>query len=149
MSGTATAVPLVGCMGSDNEDRNESEEDGEPEEATEKGGRTEVDELLEGGVSDIEGLEILEYEFIEEDFSTRIEGIVVNNTGSDLDYVEVGIILYNEDSQGTEDSFTNITNLPTGEDWVFEIRLPEGVTDIDDYRIVVVDRPLLSLSRFN
>lgn len=149
MSGAATAVSLVGCMGSDNENRNESDEDGELEEATENGGRTEGDELLEGGVSDIEGLEILEYEFTEEDSSTRLEGIVVNNTGRDLDYVEVAIGLYNENGQRTGDSFTNIANLPNGEEWVFETRLSETITDIDEYRIVVVDRPLLFLSRFN
>jgi hypothetical protein len=68
-----------------------------------------------------------------------VEGVVANNTGDQLDYVEVGVVLYNEDDQRIGDSFTNTTDLPDGQEWVFEVLLTEDAEDIADYTIAVTD----------
>jgi hypothetical protein len=53
-------------------------------------------------------------------------------------YIEVGVVFYNEDGQRIDDSFTNTTDLPDGEERVFEVMTTEDADDIDDY-IVVTD----------
>jgi len=116
----------------DEEEQEQEEEEVDPDEALE-------DEDVE---STRDGLEILEHEFYEDDFSGGVEGVVVNNTGEEIGYVEVGVVFYNEDGQRIDDSFTNTTDLGDGEEWVFDVLLigadPE---DVDDYNIAVTDSP--------
>lgn len=148
MSGTATVLLLAGCLESDEDGRTESEEYQESEEATENEERTEPDDLLEG-VSEIGGLEIRTYDFVDDGFGTRFEGVVINNTNSDFDYVEVMIVLSDENGQRTDKNYTNMTNLSSGDEWDFEIWLSESAANIDEYTIAVVDRPLLPPVRFD
>ena len=61
--------------------------------------------------------------------------------GRELSYVEVGVVLYNADGQRINESFTNTTDMPIGEEWVFEIMLTEDASEIDDYTIGVTDSP--------
>ncbi|MCH7659831.1 MAG: hypothetical protein IH933_04385 [Euryarchaeota archaeon] len=145
----ATAV-LAGCTGSDDEEdpeENGGEESEDEDEETngEEEGDEEVDaeEALEDEdtESTVEGLEILEHELVEDEFSVSIEGVVANNTGDELGYVEVGAVLYNADGQRIGDSFTNTTDLPDGEEWAFEILTTEDAEDVDDYTIAVTDSP--------
>lgn len=115
----------------DDEDNEEDEEDVDPDDALE-------DDDIE---STVEGLEILEHELVEDDFGVSVEGVVANNTGDELSYVEVGAVFYNSDGQRIGDSFTNTTDLPDGQEWVFEILTTEDAEDIDDYSIAVTDSP--------
>ena len=118
--------------GEDNGADDGSDENGEdPEEVLE-------DEDTE---STLDGLEILEHELVGDEFSASVEGVVANNTGDELDYVEVGVVLYNADGQRIDDSFTNTTDLPDGEEWAFEVMTMEEMDEIDDYTIAVTDSP--------
>lgn len=157
--GAATIALLAGCTGSDDEDEGNGEE--EEEEPAENGDADEEDDGEEENGEDeeaedadaeevlededqesaVEGLEILEHELVEDEFSAQIEGVVANNTGDELGYVEVGVVLYNADDQRIGDSFTNTTDLPDGEEWVFEVLLTEDAEDIEDYTIAVTDSP--------
>jgi len=126
------------------EEEEQEEEEQEEEEQEQEEEEVDPDEALED--EDVEstrdGLEILEHEFYEDDFSGGVEGVVVNNTGEEIGYVEVGVVFYNEDGQRIADSFTNTTDLGDGEEWVFDVLLigadPE---DVDDYNIAVTDSP--------
>lgn len=66
---------------------------------------------------------------------------MTNGTGGALDYVEVGVELYNSDEQRIGDSFTNVDGLADGEEWAFEVLLTEDGEDIDSYNIGVTDSP--------
>jgi len=120
----------------------ESEETEESDDDTEDDEQIDQDEALED--EDIEstrdGLELLEHELYEDDFSGGVEGVVVNNTGEELSYVEVGVVFYNEDEQRVDDSFTNTTDLPDGEEWVFDVMMLGTEPDeVADYSIAVSD----------
>jgi cobalamin biosynthesis protein CobT len=163
-TGTVTTTVLAGCAGDtddeggDNgeakaaeEDENgEEEDDGEAdangedendEEEEDEEEEVDPDEALEDDdvESTVDGLEILEHELVEEEFSVAVEGVVANNTGDELGYVEVGVVAYNDEGQRIDDSFTNTTDLPDGEEWAFEVLLTEDAEDIDEYSIAVTD----------
>lgn len=159
-TGAATTTLLAGCTGADDDDETageaeaaeEEEEDGENEveendengdDGEENGEDADPDDALEDDdiESTVEGLEILEHELVEDEFSVSVEGVVANDTGDELGYVEVGAVFYNADGQRIGDSFTNTTDLPDGEEWVFEILTTEDAEDIDDYSIAVTDSP--------
>lgn len=155
-TGIATTTLLAGCTGDDEEEDDEAELDDAEAEAAEdeeengeegdEDGEDEEDEIDpeealedEDTESTVEGLELLEHELVSDDFSAQVEGVVANNTGDELDYVEVGVVLYNEEGQRIGDSFTNTTDLPDGQEWAFEVLLTEDADDIDDYDIAVTD----------
>lgn len=150
-TGIATTTLLAGCTGEEGDEEEDDEaelDDAEAEAAEdeEENGEDEEDEIDpeealedEDTESTVEGLELLEHELVSDDFSAQVEGVVANNTGDELDYVEVGVVLYNEEGQRIGDSFTNTTDLPDGQEWAFEVLLTEDADDIDDYDIAVTD----------
>lgn len=91
--------------------------------------------------STVEELEILDHELVDNDFGASVTGVVENGTGRELEYVEVGVVVYNEEGQRTEDWFDNTTNLPDGEQWVFEVLLESSAHEVSDYTIAVTDSP--------
>lgn len=158
IAGTSFTLGIAGCVadeeGPGDEDTGEPGDGGGGEEdnGSDTGGETDgddgsddkdADEVLEDEdqESAVGGLEILEHEIVEDDMLPTIEGVVANNTGGSLDYVEVGVVLYNGEDQRINDSFTNTTDLPDGEEWAFEVMLTEDVADIDHYTIAVTDSP--------
>jgi hypothetical protein len=164
-TGTVTTTVLAGCAGDTDdeeaddgeaeaaeEDENGDEANGEEEngevdendeEEEDEEEDVDPDEALEDDdiESTVDGLEILEHELVEEEFSVAVEGVVANNTGDELGYVEVGVVAYNAEGQRIDDSFTNTTDLPDGEEWAFEVLLTEDAEDIDEYSIAVTDSP--------
>lgn len=85
------------------------------------------------------GLEITEHELTTDDFSSYIEGVVVNNTGSEQSYVELEATVYNADEQQIGTPFTNTQNLADGGEWAFELMLTSDSEEIDDYELSVTD----------
>lgn len=157
-TGATTTTLMAGCTGEDddddttgeakaaeeeNDESSENENGDEEENGEDDGEDVDPDDALENDdiESTVEGLEILEHELVEDEFSVSVEGVVANNTGDELSYVEVGAVFYNADGQRVGDSFTNTTDLPDGQEWVFEILTTEDAEDIDDYSIAVTDSP--------
>lgn len=142
-----------GDVGDDDESENGEDDANGDENGEENGGENggengdediDSDEALEDEdiESTVDGLEILEHSFYEDDFEAGVEGIVANNTGDELSYVEVGVVFYNEDDQRISDSFTNTTDLTDGEEWVFDVPLlGADAEDVDSYNIAVTDSP--------
>lgn len=85
------------------------------------------------------GLEITEHELTTDDFSSYIEGVVVNNTGSEQSYVELEAEVYNSDGQKIGTPFTNTQNLADGGEWAFELMLTSDSEEIDEYELSVTD----------
>lgn len=140
--GLASEPEEDGGDGGDGGDGEESADDG-GDGGSEDGGVDPEEALEEEGVeSTRDGLEILEHEFYQEDFSAGVEGTVRNDTGEELSYVEVGVVFYNADGQRIDDSFTNTEDLGDGEEWVFDVMfLGNDPEQVDDYNIVVTDEP--------
>lgn len=154
MAGCTGETDDGGSSGGDGNDESEEStgnesENGSGSESEEEGGDSEEEEAdaqdvleSEDSESTTEGLEITEHELYEDDFTAGVEGVVANNTGDELGYVEVGVVFYNSDDQRIDDSFTNTTDLPDGEEWVFDVMfLGDEPSDIDHYTIGVTDSP--------
>lgn len=67
-----------------------------------------------------------DYIFVEQPYVTNdgywdhIEGIVQNNTGRDLDYVQISFTLYDVDGNVIGTAFTNANNIKDGGTWKFD-----------------------------
>lgn len=153
-TGIAAVTTLAGCSGSGdgsssdgggsggNGSSGSSNDSGNSSGGSNESGSSNDEALTsEEQESTVDGLEITEHELVEGDIGPVIQGVVLNDTGSELSYVEVGVVLYNADSQRINDSFTNTTDLPSGEEWAFEIILTDDMSEIDDYTIAVTDSP--------
>lgn len=54
-------------------------------------------------------------------FGGKVKGTIVNNTGSKCSYVDVTATFYDAAGNVLDSGFTNVTDLPAGKTWVFEI----------------------------
>lgn len=81
------ALPLAGCT---EEGTEEAEGTVDAEDSDENGSGSDSGSG-DGGDSSGSGLEIVEHQFYEDQFQAGVEGIVANNTGDALDYVEVKV----------------------------------------------------------
>lgn len=70
---------------------------------------------------DPDGLDLIEHEMQRGEDSARITGRVANNTGDTADYVQAIGTVYDSDGLVLGDALTNVTNVPAGETWAFEI----------------------------
>jgi len=137
--GIGTAIIAVGAAGCSSDDSTSTS--GEPDESetrdsdggSESEGEPETDEPDEA--DDDGSLVFEEHEFVVEEYSTRIEGIVRNDTGVEQSYVEVTATFYNEDNVRIGDSYTNTTDLPDGARWKFDIRVTTDAEDVDRYKV--------------
>ncbi len=68
-----------------------------------------------------QGLYIKEHYIKNTTFSKTIEGIVVNNTNQNYEYVVVRVQCYDKDNNKLESSGDSITNLNSKESWKFNI----------------------------
>ena len=146
---TGAVGAIAGCTGDEQGEEDsgtaEASENGDgEEEETEDEPEIDSDEALEDEdiESTREGLELLEHEFYEDEFSGGVEGVVANNTGEELSYVEIGVVFYNDEEQRIDDSFTNTTDMNDGEEWVFDVMLISAEPDeVEEYSIAVSDNP--------
>jgi len=140
-TGTALmSVSLAGCADEDeepaDEDTGEIEEDETEEDEPEDESNGEQEEEQE---EDADGLEIVEHELVEEEFSVEVEGIVRNN-GDDVEsYVQVDVTFYDSDGTRIDNSMSNTSDLAPDEDWAFSVLTTEEADDIDEYDISVTD----------
>jgi hypothetical protein len=94
---------------------------------------------------DPEGLELVDHtmEVIEGEGSNevRITGRVANNRDSTVDYLEAIGAVYNADGYVLGDEWTNVTDIPVGETWAFEIRWSERdrTTEATDHVVSITD----------
>lgn len=122
---TAAVGTLAGCTDEANTDSgssSSSEENSSSEDPEETG-----------------DLEIVEHGFYEESFGGGVEGVIVNNTGDTLSYVEVEVVFFNADGQRLGSNLSNTSDLPDGQEWLFEIMHLGDFDDVEDYEITVTD----------
>jgi len=91
-----------------------------------------------GGSNDQPDVEILNHEFYEDEFTVGVRGTAVNNTDSELGYVEAEAVFL--DSEGTQigEGLDNVTDLAAGREWEFDCMFTgQDESRIDSYEIDV------------
>lgn len=132
---TVVSMSLAGC-GADDEADDEASGD------TSGGDGGDGDEASGDGENGGGGLEILEDEYYEEDFSAGVRGTVKNNSDEEIGYV--GVQAEFVDSEGTRvgEGLDNTTDLAGGQEWDFDtVALDADAEEIDSYNIEVSDSP--------
>lgn len=95
----------------------------------------------DGAVVEQDGLRVVEHELVAGDLFATVEGVLVNETGSELGYVEVSATFYDADGNRIGQSFANTTDLAAGEQWAFTIQSAQEPGSIANYELEVSDSP--------
>ncbi|SEO63939.1 hypothetical protein SAMN05216388_101611 [Halorientalis persicus] len=92
----------------------------------------------DGGGNDQSDVEILNHEFYEEEFSSGVRGTAVNNTDSELSYVEATATFLDADGTQIGEGLDNVSDLAAGREWEFDCMFTgQDASRIDDYEIEV------------
>ncbi|WP_255595025.1 FxLYD domain-containing protein [Haloprofundus salilacus] len=88
-----------------------------------------------------DGLELLDSEMKVGEDEVIISGQIENGTGDNVSYLEVIGKIYDEGGIVLGDEWTNVTDIPAGETWLFEMSWLgwERVTAADDYEISLAE----------
>lgn len=88
---------------------------------------------------DPEGLELLDSEMEIGEDDVLIRGEIENDTGDEVSYIQVIGKLYGEDDLVLSEEWTNVTDVPAGEAWSFELNWLQydDPAEIEDYEILV------------
>lgn len=102
---------------------------------------TDSDETVD--VLDPDGLSAVDSEMQVGDRAVEIAGEIENETGEEAGYIQAIATIYDEDVVLADDR-TNVTDVPAGETWAFEIswRGRDRVDRADDYEIRITDAPI-------
>jgi hypothetical protein len=106
-----SALALTGCLSDDSSDSGEGNTDDSN------------DDNSNGGDSSNDNqpnVELLNHEFYSEQFSSGIRGTAVNNTDSELNYVEATAVFLDDDETQIADGLDNVTDLAAGREWEFD-----------------------------
>lgn len=135
---TVSALALAGCL-------EEGDSDSDSGDVNDNGGNSNGGDSDNGdngdsgnGGSDQPDIELLEHEFYQEDFTEGVRGTAVNNTDSELGYVEANAVFLDESGTQIADGIDNVTDLAAGREWEFEcLFLGSDASRIDRYEIEV------------
>lgn len=89
-----------------------------------------------------DGLDLAESDMRVGEDEVIIEGRVENNTDDDQSYIQATAKLYNSDGAVLDDVWTNVTDVPEGETWAFDVSWfePGRTEEVADYEIVISNR---------
>ena len=145
---TASALTLAGCSESDSGDSgdgdaNDNSGDSSNGNSDNSGGNSNSgnsndENSGDGGGNDQPDVEILNHEFYEEEFSSGVRGTAVNNTDSELSYVEATATFL--DSEGTQigEGLDNVSDLASGREWEFDCMFTgQDAGRIEEYEVEV------------
>ena len=83
--------------------------------------------------------EITDLAVDESDYMPKATGILKNNSGKDLSYVQITFAVKDADGNKLGDALANVNNLKAGDTWKFEamsFSTDEGqIIDLDDYEV--------------
>jgi len=144
---TASALALAGCTedggdsgGGDANDNSGDSSNGNSDNSggDSNSGNSNDGNSGDGGGNDQPDVEILNHEFYEEEFSSGVRGTAVNNTGSEISYVEATATFL--DSEGTQigEGLDNVSDLAGGREWEFDCMFTgQDASRIDTYEVEV------------
>jgi len=130
---TASALALAGCSEDDSGDSGGGDANGD-------GGDSDNgnnDNSGNGG-NDQPDVEILNHEFYEEEFSSGVRGTAVNNTDSELSYVEATATFLDADGTQIGEGLDNVSDLAGGREWEFDCMFTgQDAGRIEEYEVEV------------
>jgi hypothetical protein len=138
---TASALALAGCSESDSGDSSGGNVDNSNSgNGNSSGGGSNSGNGNSGNSDggDQPDVEILNDEFYEEQFQAGVRGTAVNNTDSELSYVEATATFL--DSEGTQigEGLDNVSDLAAGREWEFDcLYTGQDPERVDSYEVEV------------
>ncbi|MFC4407979.1 FxLYD domain-containing protein [Haloarchaeobius iranensis] len=144
---TASALALAGCTedggdsgGGDANDNSGDSSNGNSDNSggDSNSGNSNDGNSGDGGSNEQPDVEILNHEFYEEEFSSGVRGTAVNNTDSEISYVEATATFL--DSEGTQigEGLDNVSDLAAGREWQFECMFTgQEESRIEEYEVEV------------
>ena len=92
----------------------------------------------DSGGNDQPDVEILSDEFYEEEFQSGVRGTAVNNTDSELSYVEASAVFLDADGTQIGEGLDNVSDLAGGREWEFDCLFTgDDASRIDTYELEV------------
>lgn len=90
---------------------------------------------------DPEGLDLVEHNMQVGEDEAVIEGQVENGTGEEASYIQAIGKVYDADGIVLGDDWTNVSDVPDGETWAFEVswRGRDRTEQADDYEVLITD----------
>lgn len=142
---TAESAETEATTRADGEPATEAEATTEGESETEA--ETETGAETETATSGATGAKITDNEFtvIEGEFSSEavMTGLIENTGDSPIDYLEAAVTFYDEEGIVLGSGFTNVTDLPAGETWSFEVEFisynQTADTRVTDHEVTLSD----------
>lgn len=97
----------------------------------------EVDYFDEDREPPVQGLRVTDLELEDDDYSTTVSGLVVNESGEALTSVEVAVAFYDADGERVDEDTTRIGDMDDEEEVPFEVMSLED--DVVDYDVAIID----------
>lgn len=92
----------------------------------------------DGGSNDQPDVEILSHEFYSEEFSSGVRGTAVNNTDSEISYVEATATFLDADGTQIGEGLDNVSDLAGGREWEFDCMFTgQDASRIEEYEVEV------------
>ena len=121
MTGVSIATIMAGC-GSGEEGTVDTDDDGDAD-------------ASDDGNDDQPAVTIHDYEWSEDSLGATLSGTAENTSGEEQSYIEIGVVVFDGDGTRIDDWFTNITDVPAGQEFTWEINLTTGLDEFEDYEI--------------
>lgn len=88
-----------------------------------------------------DGLELVTDELLDGEDEVLVRGEVENNTGGEAGYIQAVATFYNADGEIITDNVVNVTDVPDGETWSFEVQMlaPNRAGEVDSYEVRIAD----------
>lgn len=88
-----------------------------------------------------DGLELANDELLAGEDEVLVRGEVKNNTGGEAGYIQAVATFYNAEGEIIRDNYTNVTNVPDGETWSFEVQMFDlrRAGEVEDYQVRIAD----------
>lgn len=131
---TAVGLGLAGCSEDDTGDADGGDANDDEDETDDENG----DAGSGGGDTGQPDIEILDHSFYQEEFTSGVRGTAVNNTDSELSYVEANARFL--DANGTQigEGLDNVSDLAAGREWEFDCMfLGDDPSRIEEYEVEV------------
>lgn len=139
---TASALALAGCSEDDGDsgggDADSNSGDSSNGNSDNSGGDSNDGNSGDNGGNDQPDVEILNHEFYEEEFSSGVRGTAVNNTDSELSYVEATATFLDADGTQIGEGLDNVSDLASGREWEFDCMFTgQDASRIEEYEVEV------------
>ncbi|MFC4542946.1 FxLYD domain-containing protein [Halosolutus amylolyticus] len=139
-------LPLAGCTSGGESNSGTVDGGADGNDSPEKGGNEGTgaeDGDRDDSSSGTDGVELLDHEFYEDELQAGVDGSVRNDTGAELESVEVTVRFYDTDDRQIHEGIDTTDGLDSGAEWTFDVPLLGArAEEVGDYEIEVSESPV-------